>query len=86
MKPKSLWMLSDDVKDTVADVRHMGNFLLQMGKEWKKNRAQYYKTMPETFLRMLDELADVMVCEHGECRELVHPGWDFCKVHGKARS
>lgn len=89
MKPKSLYMLTDDIKDTVSEVKHMGNFLLKMGKEWEKARSKHYKTMPETLLRMLDELTNNLVCEEDGCRELVHQqdngSWDFCFEHGHPR-
>lgn len=82
MEFKSLYMLTDDIKSTVQEVKEMGDFLIKLGKEWKKVRKDYYKTMPEQLLRMLDELTDALVCEEGDCRELVHEGWDFCEQHG----
>lgn len=89
MNRPDLYMLSDDVKQTLAEVRDMGNFLLTLGREWKKCRSKHYKTMPVKLLHMLDELADVLVCEEKNCRELVHEvdngAWDFCFEHGHPR-
>lgn len=82
MEFKPLYMLSDDIKSTVTEVKEMGDFLIKLGKEWKKVRQDYYKSMPEQMLRMLDEVSDVIVCEEGDCRELVHLDWAFCEQHG----
>lgn len=52
---------------------------------WNEVRQQQTGPMfifPEALMDLLDDIADINLCSHEDCRKLCKEDWDFCEEHG----
>lgn len=61
--------------------------LQTISDEWNNCRDSLItnSNLPITFISVLDDIADIIVCEEKGCLARPHKDWDFCKEHGKVK-
>jgi len=89
-----IWMGQSAGEDVRKDLRENVNqvcaFVEELGMRWRKvrndivgNVTPFYDVLPRELVDMLDDAADVVTCEEGDCLAPVHEDWDFCEKHGR---
>lgn len=81
----------DDRKDALRLMLETHSFIHLLGCEWREKRDKILLALADSridylrIIRMLDETADILTCEHKNCLNLPHGDWDFCFYHGRSK-